>query len=84
MNIKNKNLTQIHVAVFLFGLSGLFGKLLLLPPMIIVLGRVFFSSIFLFVVMLFLKKEIKLKQKKDYFYFAIMGLILAVHWSAFL
>ena len=83
MNIRNKNLTQIHVAVFLFGLSGLFGKLLLLPPMIIVLGRVFFSSFFLFALMLYLKKSIKLKQKKDYFYFIIMGLILAVHWSVF-
>jgi len=83
MNTKNKNLTQIHFAVFLFGIAGLFGKLLSLPPMIIVLGRVFFSSAFLLVVMLFLKKDIKLKQKKDYFYLAIMGLILAIHWSAF-
>ncbi|MCB2296510.1 DMT family transporter [Clostridium tagluense] len=83
MNIKNKNLTQIHLAVFLFGIAGLFGKLISLPPMIIVLGRVFFSSIFLFVVMLFLKKDIKLKKKKDYFYLTIMGLILAIHWSAF-
>lgn len=83
MKTKNKNLAQIHLAVFLFGIAGLFGKLLILPPMIIVLGRVFFSSVFLLVLMLFLKKDIKLKQQKDYFYFAIMGLILAIHWSAF-
>jgi len=83
VNTKNKNLTQIHLAVFLFGISGLFGKILLLPPMIIVLGRVFFSSVFLLVVILFLKKDIKLKYKKDYFYLAIMGLILAIHWSTF-
>ena len=83
MNIRNKNLIQIHVAVFLFGLSGLFGKLLLFSPIIIVLGRVFFSSAFLFVVMVYLKKEIKLKKKKDYFYMVIMGVILAVHWSVF-
>ena len=83
VNTKNRNLTQIHLAVFLFGISGLFGKLLSLSPMIIVLGRVFFSSVFLLVVMFFLKKEIKLKHKKDYFYFVMMGLILAIHWSAF-
>lgn len=83
MNIKNKNLTQIHFAVFLFGIAGLFGKLLSLSPMIIVLGRVFFSSVFLLIVMLFLKKDIKLKKKADYFYLTIMGLILAIHWSAF-
>ncbi|MGH4139515.1 DMT family transporter [Clostridium sp.] len=83
MNTKNKNLTQIHFAVFLFGMSGIFGKLLLLPPMIIVLGRVFFSSAFLFIFILYLKKDIKLKKKKDYLYLAIMGLILAIHWCAF-
>ena len=83
MNTKNKSLIEIHLAVFLFGISGIFGKLLLLPPMIIVLGRVFFSSVFLLIVMLFLKKDIKLKYKKDYFYLTIMGLILAIHWSAF-
>ena len=83
MKTKNKNLTQIHLAVFLFGIAGLFGKLILLPPMIIVLGRVFFSSVFLLAIMFFLKKDIVLKQKKDYYYLAIMGLILAIHWSAF-
>ena len=83
MNAKNKSLMEIHLAVFLFGLSGLFGKLLSLPPIIIVLGRVFFSSIFLFILMLYLKKDIKLKQQKHYFYFIVTGVILAIHWSVF-
>jgi drug/metabolite transporter (DMT)-like permease len=83
MTIKNKGLMEIHLAVFLFGLSGLFGKLLLLSPMIIVLGRGFFSSIFLFITMLYLKKNIKLKQQKHYFYLIVMGVILAIHWSTF-
>ena len=68
MNIKSKSLIEIHLAVFLFGLSGLFGKLLSLPSIIIVLGRVFFSSIFLLIIILYLKKDIKLKQQKHYFY----------------
>ncbi|WP_346889912.1 DMT family transporter [Clostridium sp. UBA1056] len=83
MNLKNKSLLEIHIAVFLFGLSGLFGKLLSLPTMIIVLGRVFFSSVFLFIIMLYLKKDIKLKQQKHYFYLVILGVILAIHWSTF-
>ena len=83
MDIKNKSLIEIHFAVFLFGLSGLFGKFLSLSPIIIVLGRVFFSSIFLLALMLFLKKEIKLKEKKHYYYLIIMGIILAIHWTTF-
>lgn len=83
MDTKNKSLIEIHLAVLLFGLSGLFGKFLSLSSIIIVLGRVFFSSIFLFIVMIYLKKEIKLKQKKHYFYLIIMGVTLAIHWSTF-
>lgn len=84
MNIKNKSLIEIHLAVFLFGLSGLFGKVLSLPSIIIVLGRVFFSSIFLLIIILYLKKDIKLKQQRHYFYLVVMGVILAIHWSTFL
>lgn len=83
MNIKNKSLAEIHIAVLLFGLSGLFGKLISLTPIIIVLVRVFFSSSFLLIVILHLKKDLRLKNKKHYFYLAIMGIVLIIHWSAF-
>lgn len=83
MDAKNKDLAQIHFAVFLFGLAGLFGKLVQLPSIIIVLGRVFFSSIFLYIIILFLKKKIKLNHKEHYFYLSVMGVILAIHWSTF-
>lgn len=83
MYTKDKSLIEIHIAVFLFGLAGLFGKLLSLPAMIIVLGRVSFSSIFLLIFIIYSKKDIKLKEYKHYFYLIIMGIILAVHWSTF-
>ena len=83
MNAKNKNLVEIHLAVFLFGLSGLFGKLLTFSSTIIVLGRAFFSSVFLLILILYVKKDIKLKEKKHYLYLIVMGVILAIHWSTF-
>ncbi|MBU3160950.1 DMT family transporter [Clostridium frigoris] len=83
MNAKNKNLMEIHLAVFLFGLSGLFGKFLMLPSTIIVLGRAFFSSIFLLILILYVKKDIKLKENSHYIYLIIMGVLLAIHWSTF-
>lgn len=83
MNEKNKSLIEIHLAVFLFGAAGLFGKLLALPSIIIVLGRVFFSSIFLLLLIFYLKENLKLGQKRDYYILAIMGVILAIHWCTF-
>ena len=83
MSFNSKNLIQIHIAVFLFGLAGIFGKLVDLPSTIIVLGRVFFASIFLSVMLLILKQSIKLKRRKDYLHFCILGILLAFHWVTF-
>ena len=81
--MKNKSLIEIHTAVLFFGLAGLFGKLVLLPALIIVLGRVIFAAIFLALLSLYLKQNIKLNQKRDYFYLFILGIILALHWWTF-
>jgi len=83
MDKKNKDLIQIHFAVILFSISGLFAKFIPLPSIIIALGRVFFSSIFLYILMLYFKKDIKLKDQQDYLYLSLMGVILAIHWSSF-
>jgi drug/metabolite transporter (DMT)-like permease len=83
MTPKNKSLMEIHTAVLFFGLAGLFGKLILLPALIIVLGRVIFAAIFLALLSLYLKQNIKLNQRRDYFYLFILGIILALHWWTF-
>lgn len=83
MTDKNKSLMQIHLAVLLFGLSGLFGKFITLPPIIIVSGRVCFSSAFLFIVIKVFKRGIRLKEKRHYLYLIIMGGILVIHWTTF-
>ncbi len=83
MDKNNKSLIEIHVAVLLFGVSGLFGKLIELPSIIIVLGRVFFSSIFLILILKYLKRDIRLGKKRDYIYLIFMGIILAIHWTTF-
>ena len=83
MDLRKKSLTQIHIAVLFFGLAGLFGKLTSLPPLAIVFGRVIFASVFLFIVLLIQKQSIKLENKRDYFYFTMLGVILATHWVTF-
>lgn len=83
MDKKKQSLLEIHLAVLLFGLAGIFGKLISLPSPLIVLGRVFFSSLFLFLLMFYFKKGFGLKEKKHYLHLIIMGIILAIHWTTF-
>lgn len=80
----NKGLISVHLAVFLFGIVGLFAKLVDLPSVIIVLGRVFFSSLFLLIFLMVRKTGIRMKRRADYLWLIGAGVILAVHWSSFM
>ncbi len=80
---KTRDLVKIHIAVFLFGLAGLFGKLVAQPAVIIVLGRVFFGAMALLMLYQYRGQSIRLKRRKVYLWFSLFGLILAVHWLTF-
>jgi drug/metabolite transporter (DMT)-like permease len=80
---KKKGLLEIHSAVVLFGLAGLFGKWLPLSPLIIVLGRVFFASSVLLVFFLLSKQRMQITPRRNYALLFFLGFILAVHWAAF-
>lgn len=80
---KKRSLAEIHVAVVLFGIAGLFGKWIALAPSIIVLGRVFFASITLALILLISKQTILFPKKSTYFLLVSLGFLLAVHWTVF-
>ena len=83
INSKTRGLLSIHMSVMLFGVAGLFGKLINLPPAMLVFGRTLFASIALLLVLMVLKTGMRIKSKKDLLGFVFMGAILAVHWVAF-
>lgn len=83
MKLENRHLVAVHVAVLLFGLSGLFAKIIPYHAAIIVLGRVFFAAIFLFIIIKILDCSLQLKRRKDIAIFFIIGFILALHWFSF-
>jgi drug/metabolite transporter (DMT)-like permease len=83
MAIKGQGMLEIHIAVLLFGLAGLFGKLLLLPPLVIVCGRTLFATLTLGVVLWFSKTPVRTKSIQDSAVLVLLGAILAIHWITF-
>lgn len=79
----NRYTFQVHIAVLLFGMTGIFAKLLFLHPLIIVLGRVVFSFVFVGLWMLTRKESFTLSSKKALWNLMIMGIVLAIHWTTF-
>ncbi len=84
LSISKKGIVQIHLAVLLFGVAGLFGKFLSCSPLYIVLGRTFFASIALFFyARLFSKTVLFSFRKQEILFFILQGILLAVHWFSF-
>lgn len=84
MENQKKSLFSIHIAVLLFGLAGLFAKWINLPAVIIVLGRVIFSSLSLFCLLKIRKSSMRLHSKRDYILMVAAGVVLAIHWTTFM
>ncbi len=79
-----KGLVQIHIAVFLFGFAGLFGKFLSCNPLFIVLGRTLFAfAALFFYARFFSKTELHSFTKTTFLFFILQGFLLALHWWSF-
>ncbi len=81
MDERRRALAFIHVSVFLFGLSGLFGKLILLNPLLIVFGRTLVASSLLCIFRLLRKKTMRVHGKWGLLF--PLGALLALHWVSF-
>jgi drug/metabolite transporter (DMT)-like permease len=81
---RSRSLAEIHLAVFLFGFPGLFGKWLAWPPPVIVFGRVLFACLALASVMALRRGGgFRPASRRDLGLLVLCGLVLAVHWTMF-
>ena len=78
-----RGLVSANVAVLLFGLAGVLGKLSLLPAPLIVFGRSFFAGLVLLAVCMFRHVSLRPKRSRDSYLLLGQGVLLALHWTAF-
>ncbi len=78
-----KDLIILHTAVLLFGLSGLFGKLIEAPAQVIVSGRVIFATIFLYTVLKFKNEKVEMTSPASKKIIILQGSLLFLHWFSF-
>lgn len=77
-----KALLQLHVAVFLWGFTGVLGRLITLNEGLLVWYRLFITIVTLFVIMLW-KKSFKPVNFKDTMQLFGIGTIVMLHWVCF-
>ena len=79
----NRNILFLHIAVMLFGLSGVIGQFVEISSVMVALGRVISSSLLLILIAIAKKDTLKLSSKKDYGLIILTGIVMAVHWTTF-
>ncbi len=83
MKTSTKDVLFLNIAVMLFGLAGVVAQYIEIPSILIALGRVVSSSLFLFLILKIRNKDIRLECRRDYLLIMFVGCILAVHWTSF-
>ncbi len=73
---------KLHFIVFLWGFSGILGKLVTIPAYEMVFYRSILSALGLGIVMLIAKEKFEVT-RKEFFSLIFIGFIVAIHWVAF-
>jgi len=83
MNDQKQSLIYLHIAVFLFGGTALFSKLIGLPALDITVYRTGTAAIVLFILLNLQRKKISLDNKKDYAIACLLGVVVGIHWVTY-
>ncbi len=77
-----KDYLKLHIAILLAGLTGIFGKLIVLDEYLLVTWRLLFASVIM-IAFAAITKQLKVVPKKYVLRYFIAGSLLALHWVGF-
>lgn len=78
-----RGITLVNLAVLFFGLAGVLGKLSGLPSPLIVLGRVVFAGVALWIAARAVELSPRARSARHLTVLVAQGALLALHWTAF-
>jgi drug/metabolite transporter (DMT)-like permease len=73
----------LHIIIFMWGFTGILGKVIQLDAVVIVWHRVLIAMVALGIALLILKKPVKLSSRKELLNLSGVGVIVALHWVTF-
>jgi drug/metabolite transporter (DMT)-like permease len=73
----------LHIIIFIWGFTGILGKLIHLDAFYIVWHRVLIAIIALSIALIFMKKSLRVESKKELIKILGVGIVVVLHWMAF-
>jgi drug/metabolite transporter (DMT)-like permease len=77
-----KALIQMHVAVLLWGFTGVLGRAISLDAPVLVWYRMLMTAVFMAVILLYRKQWVKI-ERRDLVQLALVGILMGLHWVGF-
>jgi len=77
-----KALIQIHIAVILWGFTGVLGRAILLTAPVLVWYRMLLTALFIAVIIFYRKQWVHIA-RKDIMQLTLIGSLMGLHWVAF-
>lgn len=77
-----KALIQIHLAVLLWGFTGVLGRAILLDAPVLVWYRMLLTAVFMAVILFYRKQWVRIAPR-DMVQLALVGCLMGLHWVAF-
>src|SRR5690606_28996942 len=81
--LKYKNHILLHLIVFLWGFTGILGKLINLDSLYIVWYRVLIAFLVVFFIALLFKKNYQVGSKRKLAQLFVVGAVVGLHWLTF-
>jgi drug/metabolite transporter (DMT)-like permease len=73
----------LHVIIFIWGFTGILGKLIHLEALHIVWWRVIIAFFGLWIALFFMKKKLRVQSRKRFIQIALVGIFVSLHWITF-
>jgi drug/metabolite transporter (DMT)-like permease len=77
-----KALIQMHIAVLLWGFTGVLGRAIALAAPVLVWYRMLLTALFMAVILFYRKQWVPV-ERRDVVQLAIVGLLMGLHWVGF-
>src|ERR1700761_8994516 len=77
-----KALIQMHLAVVLWGFTGVLGRAITLDAPVLVWYRMLMTALFVAVILFYRKQWVKI-EKRDMLQLVVVGCLMGLHWVAF-
>jgi drug/metabolite transporter (DMT)-like permease len=77
-----KALIQIHLAVVLWGFTGVLGRAITLDAPVLVWYRMLMTALFMGVILFYRKQWVKI-ERRDMLQLVLVGCLMGLHWVAF-